>query len=229
MQRNFIIATSRPWLLSMPERLKERTGFSFFAAHNPDELLSLDLETINPEYIFVPHWSWIIPSSIWNAYETVIFHMTDLPFGRGGSPLQNLLLRGHAETKISAIQCLNELDSGPIYLKHSLSLYGSAEEVFLRCAAAIEDMIIEIIQKKPAPLPQKGNPTYFVRRTPEQSKIDEIFTLEKLFDHIRMLDAEGYPPAFIENGKFKLEFRRAALRHGKIEADVTISLRKDKS
>ena len=53
--------------------------------------------------------------------------MTDLPFGRGGSPLENLILRGHTSTVISAIKCAPELDSGDIYLQKPLSLYGSAE------------------------------------------------------------------------------------------------------
>ena len=47
--------------------------------------------------------------------------MTDLPYGRGGSPLQNLIVRGHKHTMISAIKCVKELDAGPIYLKKPLT------------------------------------------------------------------------------------------------------------
>jgi methionyl-tRNA formyltransferase len=42
-----------------------------------------------------------------------------------------------------------------------------------------------------------------------------------------MLDAEGYPRAFLETARFRLEFARAARRHGKIVADCTITLRED--
>ena len=56
--------------------------------------------------------------------------MTDLPFGRGGSPLQNLITRGISKTKISALRCNEEIDAGPIYLKRPLSLHGSAEEIY---------------------------------------------------------------------------------------------------
>ena len=39
-----------------------------------------------------------------------------------------------------------------------------------------------------------------------------------------MLDCEGYPNAFLEIGKFKLEFNRASLKSNKIIlADVRIS------
>jgi len=37
---------------------------------------------------------WIILKEIFENYEIILFHMTDLPYGRGGSPLQNLIVRG---------------------------------------------------------------------------------------------------------------------------------------
>jgi len=43
--------------------------------------------------------------------------MTDLPFGRGGSPLQNLIERGIKKTKISAIKVDGGIDTGDIFFK----------------------------------------------------------------------------------------------------------------
>ena len=60
--------------------------------------------------------------------------MTDLPYGRGGSPLQNLIIRGHKKTKISALRMVNELDAGPIYFKRSLSLNGNAQKIYSSCS-----------------------------------------------------------------------------------------------
>ena len=37
-----------------------------------------------------------------------------------------------------------------------------------------------------------------------------------------MLDAEGYPEAFIKFGDYKLKFSRASFKHNKIVADVEI-------
>ncbi len=56
--------------------------------------------------------------------------MTDLPYGRGGSPLQNLIQRGHTSTMLTALRCGAGLDTGDVYLKQPLSLHGSAEEIF---------------------------------------------------------------------------------------------------
>lgn len=44
-----------------------------------------------------------------------------------------------------------------------------------------------------------------------------------------MLDAEGYPKAFVEVGPFRFEFSRASLRGRDIVADVRITERADGS
>ncbi len=78
--------------------------------------------------------------------ECVCFHMTDVPYGRGGSPLQNLIVRGHRETRLTALRMTSELDAGPVYLKRNLSLEGGAEEIYLRASALSAEMIQQIVR-----------------------------------------------------------------------------------
>jgi len=184
------------------------------------------LTELAPKYIFFPHWSWKIPSAIFKKYECVIFHMTDLPFGRGGSPLQNLIARGFAQTRLSALRCTAELDSGPIYAKQDLSLHGTAEEILLRAAAITEQMILDIVREQPVPCPQIGEPVVFPRRSRKDGNLEAISKLEQAFDFIRMLDGTGYPPAFIETEHLRFEFTRASIKPGELIADVRISLLK---
>jgi methionyl-tRNA formyltransferase len=150
------------------------------------------------------------------------FSYDDLPYGRGGSPLQNLIALGYQTTRLSAIRVTEGLDSGEVYLKKELNLGGTAEEIFLRASGIMEEMIHEIIEKRPVPLPQSGEPVVFKRRKPEQSNILEITSLEKLYDQIRMLDADGYPKAFLETEHFRLEFSRASLKKDCLLADVRV-------
>ena len=208
----------------MSDVLRTRTGCEFVLISDPEKLTAAKLSTLNPRFVFFPHWSHRIDSTIYEQFECVIFHMTDLPFGRGGSPLQNLIARGIYETKISALRCVEEMDAGPIYLKKSFSLHGAAEEIFLRATVVIEDMIVEMLEKLPEPMPQEGVPTVFKRRSPEESDLSTVQTLEQAFDLIRMLDAEGYPNAFLNAGPFKIEFTRASKKNNQVLADVRISL-----
>ena len=222
---NYVVASSSVWRLNLPENLSNRTGLKFISITRKEDLTPQTLETMFPRYIFFPHWSYIIPPDVFEKYECIIFHMTDVPFGRGGSPLQNLISRGIYETKISALRCVKELDAGPVYLKRPLSLYGSAEEIYLQASEIIEEMICQIIKEQPVPVEQKGEITCFSRRKPEQSDIAELTSLKQVFDYIRMLDANGYPRAFLETEHLRFEFERASLKKGQVIADVKITER----
>ncbi len=219
----YVIATSRKCYESFPARLSELTDKEFVLINSKEDLSNDLLKEVKPRYVFFPHWSYIIPSEVYNSFECIIFHMTDVPFGRGGSPLQNLIARGIYETKISALRCTAELDAGPVYMKRPLSLYGTAEEIYLRAAKIVEEMICSIVDNEPIPVDQEGEPVVFKRRKPEDGDISHLTELEQVFDYIRMLDADGYPKAFLETRHFRLEFQRPALKFGKIISDVIIT------
>ncbi len=223
MEKKYVLATSRSWNIPMKERLEKRTGTAFKLISRKEALTYETLKAFTPEYVFFPHWSYMIPEEIFSNFNCIIFHMTDLPFGRGGSPLQNLIARGIHDTKISAVRCVDTLDAGPVYMKKNLCLYGSAEEIYLRAGDIIEEMIVEIIETSPEPSAQKGKIVEFQRRKPEDGDISQLDSLDRIFDYIRMLDADGYPKAFLETEKFCFRFSRAARKDGKIIADVTIT------
>ncbi len=126
---------SRPWNSALADRVNRQLNRLVESTNEPAKLTSEAGTAIDPQWIFVPHWSHLIPESIWGSWPTVIFHMTDLPYGRGGSPLQNLIQRGHSSTMLTALRCGAGLDTGDIYIKQPLSLHGSAEEIFLRADA----------------------------------------------------------------------------------------------
>jgi len=222
MNTAYGVASDRPWNRDLPDRLEKRLDGSFIPIRRREQMEAEWIADRDIGTIFVPHWSHIIPPEVFERFECIIFHMTDVPYGRGGSPLQNLIVRGHKETVMSAIRCLEELDAGPVYLKRPLSLYGTAEEIFLRADALIEEMIVELIQNPRKPQPQTGEVTTFKRRKPEDGDWSEASSLQEVFDWIRMLDAEGYPPAFVRVGPWKLFFTRANLTTDAVFADVRI-------
>lgn len=127
----------------------------------------------------------------------------------GGSPLQNLIVRGHKATRISALQMVEELDAGPVYAKVALDLSGSARKIFERVAFEVFNLIEFVTKNDPDPSPQSGFAVCFKRRTQNQSRLPESATLDQLYDHIRMLDAETYPKAFLQYGDTRLEFDMA--------------------
>lgn len=228
---NILIVTIKSWNIENAKKINHKyvIKHNVYIIQNKEELTYEKVKSINPEYIFFPHWSWVIEKEIYENFNCIVFHMTDLPFGRGGSPLQNLIACGIKDTKISAIKVEAGMDTGAVYLKEELNLNGNADEIFIRASKIIFNKMIPYIVENPiTPKKQNGEVIEFKRRRPEQSELKEEFSLEKIYDYIRMLDGEGYPKAFARFGKYKLEFSRASLKNGKIIADVDIIEEGDK-
>ena len=219
----YLVLGSKPWNRRLfDEALRPRSG-RWHYIDSPADLTVDVVEKIAPRYIFFLHWSWKVPDELVDRYECVCFHMTDVPFGRGGSPLQNLIVRGLRETKLTALRMSQHFDAGPVYMKEPLSLEGGAEEIYLRAGRLSAEMIQRMIRREPRPVPQRGKPVNFKRRKAEESEVGSPASLEELHDFIRMLDAEGYPRAFLHHSGFRFEFSRSALYDGRIVADVTIT------
>ena len=227
INNKIIVATIKTWNISEAEDfISNNKDKNICLITNKNDLTYERVSGINPKYIFFPHWSWRIQKEIYNDFECVIFHMTDLPFGKGGSPLQNLIVQGIEKTKISAVKVVEDMDSGPIYLKQNLALEGNAEEIFKRAAKIIfHDMIPYIMEHNPKPIPQKGSSVIFSRRKPEESNIAELSDLKTVYDYIRMLDAEGYPKAFIETDELLIEFLGAHFDKDLVTAKAKIKVK----
>ena len=210
--QNIIVVTVKEWNIENYFKLKERhkRKCNFHLISNKEELTLDAIHKLTPRYIFFPHWSWIIPKEIYDNFKCIVFHMTDLPYGRGGSPFQNLIMNEVYETKISAIKVDEGIDTGDIYLKEDCNIRtGSAQENFIKISNIIfEKMIPIFLENTLIPKKQSGKITEFKRRTKDESNILTLDkkSISKLYDFIRMLDAEGYPKANIELENIKIEF-----------------------
>ena len=103
---------------------------------------------------------------------------------------------------------------------------GSAEAIFIRANQIIEEMIIKILEKDLKPKPQVGDVVKFSRRKAEDGNWGAVKSLDEVYDYIRMLDADGYPMAFVQVGDFKLEFSRASRKVDAVVANVRITCEK---
>lgn len=220
-----LIATLKSWNIENAKAfmLQYESLHEIRLVTSKEELTYDYVSGFKPDYIFFPHWSYIIPKSIYSEFECVVFHMTDLPFGRGGSPLQNLIVRGFKSTVVSAIRVNEDIDGGPVYMKFPLSLEGTADEIFRRSSEVIfNDMIPSFLVKRIVPVPQSGEVVSFSRRSRSDGELKPEMDMQTMYDYIRMLDAEGYPNAYICFGEYTFQFTDAVVKDGKLEAHVSI-------
>ena len=219
---NYIVASSKKWFLKYPKSDKYKK-LSIFNIKDKEKLNLDYLAEINPRYIFFPHWSWKVESEIINKYECVVFHTAPLPYGRGGSPIQNLILKGFKKAPLSALKMIDELDAGPIYYQSEISLDGSLDDILMRLANECERMITKIcsLQTKPD-IEQKGEVFFFKRLTEKDNELDFNSSLKEIYNKIRMVDGEEYKKAYIRLGNYKFEFSSAKLNGNKLNARINI-------
>ena len=200
----------------------------FFFLKKQSELSLKNLKRLNPNIIFFPYWHWKVDSNILERFLCIGFHTAPLPYGRGGSPVQNQIIRGKKKSQICAIKYNNIIDGGEVYFRSNILLKGTANEIFQNIFDKITVMITKIIKRIPKSKKQKGKVTIFKRRKPFQSRIDFNTTLFKLYDFIRMLDLDfkDFPKAFLNEKKYKLTFSKPTIK-GKKEIICKVSIKKN--
>ena len=220
-----VIACSKSWFI--PSNYLKKNHQILFIKEKK-ELTTENIKKFNPNLVFFPHWSWKVSNEIHQEYKCILFHTAPLPFGRGGSPIQNLILNGFKESPVCALKMVEELDSGPIYSKRYISLEGSLSSIFKRLNIIVNDLIEELIVFLPEPINQKGNNYYFKRLNLDDNKIPDKGSLKEFYDRVRMIDDANYPNSFIRYGDYIIEFNKAELVDGKIICKAHIRLYGDK-
>lgn len=221
-----IVASSKNWFFNYPKS-KEYLDLQVHEIRNKEDLNLEYLRRLSPKYIFFPHWNWIVPQEIYSEFECVVFHSAPLPYGRGGSPIQNLIIRGFKSTPVCALKMGPIVDGGPIYASGEISLEGTLSEIFVQIAAVVERLILEILVNNPEPKLQQGEPYIFRRLTESDNRISSEMSIREIYDKIRMLDSEGYPRANLSFGKYRLDFENASLKNNELICSVRIKHAQD--
>ena len=219
MSKSLIISTKSWNEKIIKDYIKLNPNFKYF---NHIKKLKEYLKKNKPNKIFFIHFSQKVPLQITAKFECINFHMTDLPFGRGGSPLQNLIIRGFKKTILTAHTMTNKIDEGDIILKRSMSLKGSAKSIYIRSTKLSLRMIKYISKNRIKSKKQIGKAVQFKRRNKDQSKLKLNNSLEYIYNFIRMLDAPGYPHAFINTKTKKVIFKNAKYNNKILTAKIQI-------
>lgn len=215
-----VIASSKKWF-KLEQEIKENNEVTFI--ENKDQLTFKKLANISPDFIFFPHWNWVVPEPVFKRFRCVLFHTAPLPYGRGGSPIQNLIIRGFKEAPVCALKMGSELDAGDIYAHYNISLKGSLTKIFERMNIVVNNLINQIMSEIPEPKKQNGKIFEFQRLSENDNVIQKDFSIEKIYDYIRMLQHEEYPNPFIIFGDLKIEFSSVEKTDGKLICSSIIS------
>ena len=198
-----IICNSKEWFKLSDQIL---SNHQILSIKKKGELTLAALDQFKPDLVFFPHWNWIVSNEIFEKYTCIVFHTAPLPFGRGGSPIQNLIKSGYIESPVSALAMSEGIDSGPIYDQIDISLKGTLSEILSRLNHVVIELMLRLIRHLPEPKKQIGNAHIFKRLGVKDNEIDYKSNIEEFFDSIRMLDDPSYPCAYLKLENVCIEF-----------------------
>lgn len=157
------------------------------------------------DFLFLISCHQIIGADVRDLYRhNLVIHASDLPNGRGWSPMAWEVLHGASGITVSLINAEDSVDSGDIWQKRSFALDGT--ELLDELNAKLFDLELELMDWALAscdtavPEPQIGEATTWPRRTPADSEIDPSKPLAESFDTIRIADPDRFPAFFEYRG-----------------------------
>lgn len=170
----YVLATQQKWGEEVYDLVsKGRTGEPWVLLKGESKsltevLLKQLVGDLRPRYVFFVHWSVIVPAVVLDRVECVNFHCTDLPYGRGGHPIENLLLAGKTETVMTAHRMTRGIDEGPVYAKYpGVPLAGRKPEILAGFVVPVAQMIRYLVEDEPVPTAQEGHVVRFSRLSKE--------------------------------------------------------------
>lgn len=143
----------------------------------------------------------------------IVVHESDLPKGKGWSPLTWQILEGKNEIPITLFEAVEDIDAGPYYLKDKIVFEGHEliDELREKQGSKTVEMCLRFINEydKIEPFKQEGKSTFYKKRTPSDSEIDLNKSIKDQFNLLRVVDNEKYPAFFYKNGyKYYLKIEK---------------------
>ncbi len=178
--------------------------------HTVDQLEHGDL-------CFVLSFSSIIkPEMLSLNKHTIVIHESNLPEGKGWSPLTWQIIEGKNRIPITLLEASAEkIDAGKVYLRDHMEFSGHelVEELRDTQARVTFELCLKFCREYPRIIQtgaeQTGKSSYYKRRTHVDSQLDVKKSLEEQFDLLRTVDNNKYPAYFEMRGhKYLLKIEK---------------------
>jgi methionyl-tRNA formyltransferase len=130
----------------------------------------------------------------------LVVHASDLPHGRGFSPLTWQILEGKNQIPICLFEAVAEIDAGPVVYREVLSYDGHEliDELREGLGRKTISMCLRFLNEQEPPVGdvQIGEPSLYPRRRPPDSRLEPTWTIAEQFNQLRVVDNDRYPAWF---------------------------------
>ena len=146
--------------------------------------------------------------------KTLLIHASDLPKGRGWSPHIWEIINGATQVTVALLEATDEIDAGDIWKKVKVkipktALFDEINDLIFHSEIKLMDFAINNFKTvKPTPQPP-SIPSYWSKRTPNDSEIDIDKKISEQFNLIRVCNPKFFPAFFYKDGiRFNIEIKK---------------------
>jgi methionyl-tRNA formyltransferase len=116
----------------------------------------------------------------------LVIHESDLPKGKGWSPLTWQILEGKDKIPVTLFEASKEVDAGDIFAKEYIHLEGHEllDDIKHQQGLKTIKLVIDFVERYPQveACSQEGESTYYPKRTPKDSELDINKSIKEQFD-----------------------------------------------
>lgn len=145
------------------------------------------------------------PAVLARARRNLVVHASDLPRGRGFSPLTWQIIAGVNRIPVCLLDAAESVDAGPVIYRDWIAYRG--DELIDELRGPMGEMHVTLCRRfleaslPPTGEPQQGEPSIYPRRRPIDSRLDPTKPLAEQFDLLRTVDNDKYPAWFELRGQ----------------------------
>lgn len=153
------------------------------------------------------------PAVLARNRKNIVVHASDLPKGKGFSPLTWQIIEGRNDIPVCLLEAVDDVDAGPVVYRDWVhyeghELIGELREVLGRAQVGL---CLRYLAEPEPPVgqPQSGEGTIYGRRRPEDSRLDPDRPIAEQFDLLRTVDNLKYPAFFDLRGhRFRIAIEK---------------------
>jgi len=155
-----------------------------------DEAAVARIAAVQPRAVVLCAFGALVKEPLLSDYDILNVHPSLLPRWRGAAPVERAMMAGDAQTGVSIMRLVADLDAGPVYAQMPEPILPT--DTYASLAARLEDISVKLLEQvletSPAPEPQpEDGVTYAEKLSAEDRTLDLTRPAEENVRIIRAL------------------------------------------
>jgi methionyl-tRNA formyltransferase len=170
-----------------------------------DDAVRDRVAAVKPHAVILCAFGALVKEPLLTDHDILNVHPSLLPRWRGAAPVERAMMAGDAQTGVSIMRLVAELDAGPVYAQQAEPI--SPADDYATLSARLQDvsvaLLLDVLERRPDPTPQpEDGVTYADKLTAADRTLDLTRPPEENVRVVRALHPHIGARIALEDGQF---------------------------